>query len=112
MTIGKPSALLLVLSVFSTATWSQEAMAEAGQCSAEIARVEAVLSRAQADKSTVGSLPQSTAAGLHRQPTLQALAQAQIEAQKKIETTLTLARRLEAEGKDSDCIAVLKSVAH
>jgi hypothetical protein len=112
MTIRKPSALLVVLSVISTAIWSQEAKAETAQCDAEIARVEAALSKAQADKGIVGSLPQSTAAGLHRQPTPRTLAQAQIEAQKKVETTLTVARRLEMEGKDADCLAALRSVAH
>jgi len=79
-------------------------------CSAEITRLAAALSKAQAN-TVIGSAPESTAARLHRQPTPQTVAQAETEAQKKVEATLTVARRLDSEGKDAECIATLKKIA-
>jgi len=65
--------------------------AEAGTCRAEIVRLELALSRARASRQVVGSAPESLAARLHRQPTLESVAQAATEAEKGIETALVQA---------------------
>jgi mono/diheme cytochrome c family protein len=84
--------------------------AQAGPCRAEIARLELALSHARANRQVVGSAPESSAARLHRQPTPQSLGQAAAEAEKTVETALVFARKLEAEGMDAECTAMLKKV--
>jgi hypothetical protein len=81
-----------------------------GTCRAEIVRLESALSRARASRQLVGSAPESSAARLHRQPTPQSVAQATTEAEKGIETALLLARKLESEGMEPECTAMLKEV--
>jgi mono/diheme cytochrome c family protein len=89
---------------------SDKPSAEAGTCRAEIVRLELVLSRARANRQVVGSAPETLAARLHRQPTLESVAQAATEAEKGIETALVLARKLEAGGMDPECTVMLKKV--
>ena len=84
--------------------------AEAGACRAEIVRLELALSRARANRQVVGTAPKSSAARLHRQPTPKSVAHAATEAEKGIETALALARKLESEGMDPECTAMLKTV--
>ncbi len=84
--------------------------AQAGPCRAEIARLESALSHARANRQVVGSAPESSAARLHRQPTPQSLGQAAAEAEKTVETALVFARKLEAQGMDAECTAMLKKV--
>jgi hypothetical protein len=84
--------------------------AQAGPCRAEIARLELALSQARANRQVVGSASESSAARLHRQPTPQSLGQAAAEAEKTVETALVFARKLEAEGMDAECTAMLKKV--
>lgn len=89
---------------------SDKPLAEGGTCRAEIVRLELALSRARANRQVVGSAPESSAARLHRQPTPESVAQATTEAEKGIETALVLARKLESEGMDPECTAMLKKV--
>jgi mono/diheme cytochrome c family protein len=88
----------------------KSAAAQAGPCRPEIVRLELALSHARANRQVVGSAPESSAARLHRQPTPQSLGQAVAEAEKAIETALVFARKLEAEGMDAECTAMLKKV--
>ena len=89
----------------------QPAAALAGPCSAEIARIEMVLGQARANRQRAASAPESAAARLHRQPTPRTVAQAEAEAEKKVDAALALARKLDSEGKNSECIAALEKVA-
>jgi hypothetical protein len=84
--------------------------AQKGSCRAEITRLELVLSRARARGQRAGNLPESSAARLHRQPTVQSVEQATSEAEKTVETALALARKLEAEGLDAECAAMLGTI--
>jgi hypothetical protein len=84
--------------------------AQAGPCRAEIARLELALSHARANRQVVGSAPESSAARLHRQPTPQSLGQAAAESEKTVETALVFARKLESQGMDAECTAMLKKV--
>jgi mono/diheme cytochrome c family protein len=84
--------------------------AQAGSCRKEIMRLELVLSQARANRQIVGSAPESSAARLHCQPTPRSVGQAALEAEKTIETALVLARKLETEGMDAVCTAMLKKV--
>ena len=79
-----------------------------GSCHAEIAHLESLLR--QTNRGPIGSAPESSAARLHRQPTLQSVEQAGRQAEKNVETTLAFARRLEAEGLDAECAAMLQRV--
>jgi hypothetical protein len=78
-----------------------------GQCHAEIARLESLLNQARANGQVVGTAPESTAARLHRQPTLRSVEEATSEAKKGLETALAFARKLEAAGLEAECAAML-----
>jgi hypothetical protein len=84
--------------------------AKPGLCPTEIARIESLLNQARANGKIVGTVPESTAARLHRQPTLQSVARATSEAEKDMETALAFAQKLEAEGLDAECAAMLQKV--
>jgi mono/diheme cytochrome c family protein len=81
-----------------------------GSCSTEIARLELVLSQARASGRVVGSAPESSAARLHRQPTVESVARAASEAEKTVETVLVFARKLQARGLDAECASMLRKV--
>jgi hypothetical protein len=85
--------------------------AHAESCGAQILRLETVLSQAQANRRLAPSAPESTAARLHRQPTPQTVTEAQSESDKQLAAALALARKLNAEGKDSECTAALEKFA-
>ncbi len=82
----------------------------AGSCHAEIVRLESLLNQARASGQIVGTAPESTAARLHRQPTHHSIEQATSEIAKSVETALAFARKLEAEGLDTECVAMLRKV--
>ena len=79
-------------------------------CRAEIMRIETVLSQARANRQAVGSGPESSAARLHRQPTPKSVETAKTEVEKTIETALALARKLESEGMDAECVELLRKL--
>jgi hypothetical protein len=83
---------------------------QAGSCRAEIARLELLLTRARASGHSAGSAPESSAARLHHQPTPQSVEQGASVAEKTVETALALARKLESEGLDAECAAMLKKI--
>ena len=97
-------ALILAVAVAPVA-------ARATPCGEEIARLEILLSRAQAAEGPLPSAPESDFAKLHRQPTPKTVTQAASEAEKKTEATLERAHKLDAEGKESECMAALKDVS-
>jgi len=104
-------AYLLSLRKPSAAALSRKPPAvQERSCRAEISRLESVLSQARASGKAVGSAPESSAARLHHQPTVQSVEQAAREAEKTVETALALARKLEAEGLEAECVAMLKKV--
>ena len=82
---------------------------QTGQCSSEIARLQKELDEARAKRMVVGSRPQSTSARLHRQPTPSAVETA-TQAQQAIEASLAQARKLASEGKESDCMAMIRTI--
>ena len=81
-----------------------------GSCGTEIARLELVLSKARASGRVVGSAPESSAARLHRQPTVESVARAASEVEKTVETVLVFARKLETRGLDAECASMLRKV--
>ena len=85
--------------------------APAGPCGDEIARVEQALGQAQANPQLGPSAPESAGALLHRQPTPQSVERAQTQADEKTNTALAQARKLNAEGRESECISALEPVA-
>ncbi len=83
---------------------------QAGSCRAEITRLELLLTQAHASGQNIGSVPESSAARLHRQTTAQSVEQAATEAEKTVETALALARKLQSEGLDAECAAMLEKI--
>lgn len=81
-------------------------IAHATMCDAQITRAQRVLREAQSSV----TLPQSTSAQLHRQPTPQSVANADSEAKLKLTTALAQAEKLNSQGKDKECLAVLDKV--
>ncbi len=81
-----------------------------GQCAGEIMRIDTALRQARG-QSTVGTAPESQAARLHRQPTPSTVAGAAERASNSVEAALASAKKLEAAGKDAECLAALKDAA-
>ncbi len=100
----------LVLPVVALALMGS-AVAQATTCGAEIARIEALLIQAQANRQVVPSAAESTAARLHHQPTPATVGKAATEAEDKLAATLATARKLDSAGKESECLAVLRDIA-
>jgi len=108
---GQVVAYLLSLRTPSGAPVTRNPSAhEPGSCRTQIARVELLLNQARASGHAVGSAPESSAARLHRQPTAQSVQQGAGEAEQTIEKALALARKLESEGLDAECAAMLEKV--
>jgi mono/diheme cytochrome c family protein len=105
LSLRKPSASAPSLSVRKPS-----AAQVGGSCSTEIARLELALSQARASGRVVGSAPESSAARLHRQPTVESVARAASEAEKTVETVLVFARKLESGGLDAECASMLRKV--
>jgi mono/diheme cytochrome c family protein len=104
LSLREPSASAPALSL------RKPSAAQVGSCRTEIAHLESVLSRAQASGQVVGNAPESSAARLHRQPTVESVERAVSEAEKTVETVLVFARKLESKGLDAECAAMLKKV--
>ncbi|WP_213771851.1 hypothetical protein [Bradyrhizobium sp. dw_78] len=81
-----------------------------GSCRGEITRLESALNQARASGKSFGNAPESSAARLHRQPTPRSVEQATRQAEKAVETALKLARKLESQGLDAECAAMLEKV--
>jgi hypothetical protein len=81
-----------------------------GSCRAEIDRLELVLKQARSNGQPLGGATESSAALRHRQPTTESVAKAAAESENTVETALSLARKLDAEGMDAECAAMLKKV--
>jgi hypothetical protein len=82
------------------------AVVHAGPCGENIARLEA----AQRDSRIVPNMRQSVAAQLHHQPTPGTVANAESKAKKELDEALVVARKLDSEGKESECMATLQKL--
>jgi hypothetical protein len=79
--------------------------AHASPCSERIA----VLETAENDLKTALHAPQSVAAQLHHQPTPEAVADAESRAKiEKLDGVLAAARKLDAQGKEAECLTFLQ----
>ncbi len=83
---------------------------QAGSCRGGVTRLELALRQARANGKSFGEAPESSAARLHLQPTPQSVQQATREAEKAVATELALARKLESQGREAECAAVLKRI--
>jgi cytochrome c len=109
--VRQVAAYLMSLRTQSTTQRATDPGTQGGLCSAEIARLEKVLSEARANRQVAGSAAESVAARRHRQPTPTTVAQAETDADRNLETALAIARKLSSDGDDSQCVATLKKVA-
>jgi hypothetical protein len=69
------------------------------------------MSQAQANRQIVPSAPETVGARLHHQPTPETVAEAETEAEKRVDAALRLARELNSEGKESQCLVTIEKVA-
>lgn len=92
--------------IFISAAMICPGVAHATMCDAQIARAQPVLREAQASI----TLPQSTGAQLHHQPTRQSVANADSEARLRLTAALAQAEKLNSQGKDAECLAVLEKL--
>jgi hypothetical protein len=79
--------------------------AQAETCAQKIARLEKKIQRTPADAVPGATLPETTAAKLHHQPTAASVSQAVSQSDADL---LDDARLLDAEGKEKECLAKLK----
>ena len=78
--------------------------AKAGECSGQIVELQQALAK-QPD--LVGTAPQSVDAQLSRQPTPSSVAQAEAHSKSDVAKMLEQAKTLDAQGKESECMAAL-----
>jgi len=80
--------------------------AHATPCGERIARLEIKLRQAEAGRRIL-SARESTAATMHRQPTPESIAGAEIRVEDHLASRLKAARRLSSQGKEARCFAAL-----
>jgi len=80
--------------------------ARATTCGERIAKLEMELRQAEADRRVLGAR-ESTSATMHRQPTPESIAEAEARVQEHLESRLETAKKLNSEGKESECFAAL-----
>src|SRR5665213_2130908 len=90
-------AFMVVWPVFAT---------HAMTCGERIAKLETELHQAEADRRVLGAR-ESTSATMHRQPTPETIAKAETQVQEHLASRLEVAKKLNSEGKESECFAAL-----
>jgi hypothetical protein len=80
--------------------------AHATTCGERIAKLQTELRQAEADRRVL-SARESTSATMHRQPTPESIAKAETEVREHLVSRLEAARKLNSEGKESECFAAL-----
>jgi hypothetical protein len=86
------------------AGWQGLCVVQAGECSGHIAELQQALEKQPA---LVGTAPQSVGAQLSRQPTPSSVAQAEAHSKSDVAKMLEQAKALDAQGKESECMAAL-----
>jgi hypothetical protein len=103
--VGSPLARHVMVGLALIPIWPVSA-AHAMSCGERIAKLEVELRQAEADRRVL-SAPQSTSAMLHHQPTPESIAKAKTEVQEHLVSRLDAAKKLNSEGKESECLAAL-----
>jgi hypothetical protein len=103
--IGWPLTRQVMVVVALISIWPVAA-ARATTCGERIARLETELHQAEADRRVLRAR-ESTAATMHRQPTPESIARAEMEVQEHLATRLEAAKKLNSEGKESECFGAL-----
>jgi hypothetical protein len=103
--IGSPLARNMMVALVLVAVWPVLA-AHAATCGERITKLETELRQAEADRRVL-SARESTSATMHRQPTPETIAKAETEVREHLASRLDAARKLNSEGKESECFAAL-----
>jgi hypothetical protein len=103
--IGWSLARNMMVALAFVAVWPIFA-AHATTCGERIAKLEIELQQAEADRREL-SARESTAAMMHRQPTPESIARAEVKARRQLASRLETARRLNSQGKEARCLAAL-----
>jgi hypothetical protein len=103
--VRSPLARNVMVAVTFVAVWPVFA-AHATTCGERIAKLETELHQAKADRREL-STRESTAATMHRQPTPESIAKAETQVQEHLASRLEAAKKLNSEGKESECMAAL-----
>jgi hypothetical protein len=103
--IDSPLARDMIVALAIIPVWPVFA-AHATTCGERIAKLEIELHQAEADQRSLRAR-QSTSATMHRQPTPETIAKAETEVREHLASRLDAARKLNSEGKESECFAAL-----
>jgi hypothetical protein len=103
--VGSPLARSMMVALALVSVWPVFA-AHATTCGERIAKLETELQQAEADRRLLRAR-ESTAATMHRQPTPETIARSEAQVREHLASRLENARKLDSEGKESECFAAL-----
>jgi hypothetical protein len=103
--VGSTLARSMMLGLALVPVWPVFA-AQATTCGERIAKLQIELRQADADRRIL-SARESTAATMHRQPTPESIARAEMQVREHLASRLEAARKLNSEGKESKCLEAL-----
>ncbi len=103
--VRSPLARNMTVALVVIAVWPVFA-AHATTCGERIAKLETELHQAEADRRVLGAR-ESTSATMHRQPTPESIAKAETQVQEHLASRLETAKKLNSEGKESECFTAL-----
>jgi hypothetical protein len=103
--VGSTLARSMMLGLVLVPVWPVFA-AQATTCGERIAKLQIELRQADADRRVL-SARESTAATMHRQPTPESIARAEMQVREHLASRLEAARKLNSEGKESKCLEAL-----
>lgn len=103
--VGSPLARNMMVALALISVWPVFA-AHATTCGERITKLETELRQAEADRRLL-SARKSTSATMHRQPTPETIAKAETEVREQLASRIEAARKLNSEGKETECLAAL-----
>ena len=103
--VGSPLAASMMVALAIIPVWPVFA-AHATTCGERIAKLELELHQAETDRRVLRAR-ESTSATMHRQPTPETIAKAEMEVREHLASRLETARKFNSEGKESECFTAL-----
>ena len=104
--VGSPLARNVMMVGLALVSVGPVFPAHATSCGERIAKLETDLRQADADRRVL-SARESVSATMHRQPTPESIANAEMQVREHLASRLEAARKLNSEGKESECLAAL-----
>ncbi len=105
------SRVLMVFSALTVLCAPGAAMAQGRTCQSEIARLQALIDKAQAGGAPVEDMKEGTFATMHRQPSAADVLAADKDAMARAQNALERARKFQTNGKNAACLKALDEIA-